>query len=132
MAGRNFLCPGIDRSGASSFWPDCLFVRKTFTLAISFDGNMSKRSDQSFLLVSSSRSSVKDQGHSFQKNGHCGSFGVSQTHLVLLGLLTLSQTSVRFYMSAVPQYKSFENIVENGEIAHNKQFLLFPQFFLPF
>ena len=30
------------------------------------------------------------------------------------------------------QYKSFENTVEKGEIARNKQFLLFPQCFLPF
>ena len=29
------------------------------------------------------------------------------------------------------QYKSFENIVGKGEIARNKQFLLFPQCFLP-
>ena len=29
------------------------------------------------------------------------------------------------------QYKSFENTVEKGEIAHNKQCLLFPQCFLP-
>ena len=29
------------------------------------------------------------------------------------------------------QYKSFENTVGKGEIAHNKQFLLFPQCFLP-
>ena len=30
------------------------------------------------------------------------------------------------------QYKSFENTVGKGEIAHNEQFLLFPQCFLPF
>ena len=30
------------------------------------------------------------------------------------------------------QYKSFENTVGKGEIARNEQFLLFPQFFLPF
>ena len=29
------------------------------------------------------------------------------------------------------QYKSFENTVGIGEIACNKQFLLFPQYFLP-
>ena len=29
-------------------------------------------------------------------------------------------------------YKSFENTVGKGEIAHNEQFLLFPQCFLPF
>ena len=41
--------------------------------------------------------------------------------------LTLSQTSPGFYV----QYKPFENTVGKGEIAHNEQFLLFPQFFLP-
>ena len=30
------------------------------------------------------------------------------------------------------QYKSFENTVGKGEIAHNEQFLLFPLCFLPF
>ena len=30
------------------------------------------------------------------------------------------------------QYKSFENTVGKGEIAHNEQFLLFPQCFLSF
>ena len=30
------------------------------------------------------------------------------------------------------QDRSFENNVEKGEIAHNEQFLLFPQCFLPF
>ena len=29
------------------------------------------------------------------------------------------------------QYKSFENTVEKRETAHNEQFLLFPQCFLP-
>ena len=29
------------------------------------------------------------------------------------------------------QYKSFENTMRKGEIAHNEQFLLFPQCFLP-
>ena len=29
------------------------------------------------------------------------------------------------------QYNSFENTVGKGEIAHNEQFLLFPQCFLP-
>ena len=29
-------------------------------------------------------------------------------------------------------HKSFENTVGKGEIAHNEQFLLFPQCFLPF
>ena len=28
--------------------------------------------------------------------------------------------------------KSFDNTVEKGEIARNEQFLLFPQYFLPF
>ena len=42
--------------------------------------------------------------------------------------LTLSQISPGFYVSAV---KSFENTVGKGEIAHDEQFLLFPQCFLP-
>ena len=42
--------------------------------------------------------------------------------------LTLSQTSPVF---TCLQYKSFENAVGKGEIARNKQFLLFPQCFLP-
>ena len=29
------------------------------------------------------------------------------------------------------QFKSFENTLGKGEIAHNEQFLLFPQCFLP-
>ena len=29
------------------------------------------------------------------------------------------------------QYKSFENAVGKGEIAHNEKFLLFPRCFLP-
>ena len=37
--------------------------------------------------------------------------------------LTLSQTSPGFYV-----FKSFENTVGKGEIAHNEQFLLFPVF----
>ena len=41
-----------------------------------------------------------------------------------LSKLTLSQTKPGFY-------KSFENTVGKGEIAHNEQFLLFQQFFLP-
>ena len=41
--------------------------------------------------------------------------------------LTLSQALVFTCL----QYKSFENTVEKGEIARNKQFLLFPQSFLP-
>ena len=40
-------------------------------------------------------------------------------------LLTLSQTSPGFY-------KSLENTVGKGEIAHNEQFLLFPHCFLTF
>ena len=44
------------------------------------------------------------------------------------GKLTPFQTSPDFYVSAVQVY---ENTVRNGEIAHNEQFLLFPQCFLP-
>ena len=43
--------------------------------------------------------------------------------------LTLSQTSPDFDDL---QYRSFENTVGKGEIARNKQFLLFPQCLLPF
>ena len=43
-------------------------------------------------------------------------------------LLTLSQTNHGFYVSAV---QVFENTGGKGEIARNKQFLLFPQCFLP-
>ena len=42
------------------------------------------------------------------------------------GSLTLSQTSPGF--TCLPQ-KSFKNTVGKGEIAHNEQFLLFPQCF---
>ena len=42
--------------------------------------------------------------------------------------LTLSQTSPGMCL----QYKSFENTVGKGEVAHNEQFLLFPQCFLLF
>ena len=64
-----------------------------------------------------------DLGFTVSANGPC------VTHS---GNLTLSQTSPS------PQYKSFENTVGNGEIAHNEQFLLYPVFsthletFLPF
>ena len=44
-------------------------------------------------------------------------------------LLTLSQTSPGFYVSAI---QAFENTVGKEEIARNEQFLLFPQCFLPF
>ena len=44
--------------------------------------------------------------------------------------LTLSKTSPGFYVSAVHVF--FLNTVEKGDIAHNEQFLLFPQCFLPF
>ena len=40
--------------------------------------------------------------------------------LKILDFLTLSQTSPAFHVS-------FENTVGKGEIAHNEQFLLFPQ-----
>ena len=43
--------------------------------------------------------------------------------------LTLSHTSPGFMCL---QYKSFKNIKGKGEIAHDKQFLLFPQCFPPY
>ena len=53
--------------------------------------------------------------------------GVSYTCILhsCFPTLTLSQTSPGFY-------ESFENTVGKGEIACNKQFLLFPQCFLSF
>ena len=45
-----------------------------------------------------------------------------------MDILTLSQTSLYF---TCLQYKSFESSVEKGEIAHDVQFLLFPQSLLP-
>ena len=42
--------------------------------------------------------------------------------------LTLSQQALVFTSL---QYKSFENTVGKGEIAHTEQFLLFPQCFPP-
>ena len=41
--------------------------------------------------------------------------------------LTFSQTSSGFYV----QYKSLENTVGKGEIAHDEQYLLFPHLFFP-
>ena len=58
---------------------------------------------------------VQDQDHSYGT--------------VLFGKgLTVSQTNPDFMCL---QYKSFGNTVGKGEIACNKQFLLFPQCFLP-
>ena len=57
-------------------------------------------------------------------------FNFDQSKNLLFGKeLTLSQTSPDFMCL---QYKSFENTVGKGEIAHNEQFLLFPPCFLPF
>ena len=53
----------------------------------------------------------------------------------------ISATFYRMLLEHVPkqalvfkclQYKSFENTVGKGQIAHSQQFLLFPQYFLPF
>ena len=51
--------------------------------------------------------------------------------LTIVGLFALSRsrTSLCFYMSAVQVF--FKNTVGKGEIAHNEQFLLFPQCFPP-
>ena len=48
------------------------------------------------------------------------------TSLLYCPVLSLSQTSPCL------QYKSFENTVGKGEIACNKQFFCFPQYFLAF
>ena len=44
--------------------------------------------------------------------------------------LTLSQTSPGFYMTTVLVFTSLLKTLEKGEIAHNEQFLFFPQCFL--
>ena len=46
-----------------------------------------------------------------------------------MSVLTLSQTSPCFYVSAV---QVFENTVGKGEITRNKQFLLFARCVLPY
>ena len=62
-------------------------------------------------------------------------FNLDQSKILFGKELTLSQTSTSFYVSAI---QSFENIVGNGEITGNEQFLLFSLFsthlenFLPF
>ena len=96
------LCPHINRSEAYSFWPVCLSVSwsaKTFNIGhifslvrvMAFVFRMSVPCDKTFLLVPSSRSSVKVkveyEGHRFfflggGGNGCCGGISVSQTHLV--------------------------------------------------
>ena len=48
------------------------------------------------------------------------------SHNLTKWVLTLSQTSPGFYLSAV---QVFKNTVRKGEIARNEQFLLFPQCF---
>ena len=50
-------------------------------------------------------------------------------HSVLTDLSKPSPNQALVFMCL--QYKSFENTVEKGEIAHNKQFHLFLQCFLP-
>ena len=58
----------------------------------------------------------------------CNKYWVSFHQLFLTGFLTLPETSPSFMCL---QFKSLENTVGNREIAHNKQFLRFPQCFLP-
>ena len=87
-SGCILLCPSIDRSGAYTFWPVRLsarpfvrlFVRKNFYMGHIFSlvrvrafiFHVSIPCEKTFLLVSSSRSSVKVevkyQGHSFRNN----------------------------------------------------------------
>ena len=50
-------------------------------------------------------------------------------HIYVEPVLSLSQTSPCFMCL---QYKSFENTVGKVEVALKKQFLLFPQIFVPF
>ena len=58
-------------------------------------------------------------------------FNLNQSKILLSGngLTLFPQSSPCFYVSKV---QIFENIVGKGEIAHNKQFLLFPTSYLPF
>ena len=55
-----------------------------------------------------------------------GEYGPGYTFVVWF---PLSQTSPGIYVSAVQVF--FENTEGKGEIAHNEQFLLFSQCFLP-
>ena len=88
-----FLCPHINRLGHIVFSPPicpfiCMFVRKNFYIGHIFRlvrlTAFSIPCDKTFLLIPSSRSSVKVkyQGHSFKKNCSFGDIGVSQTQLV--------------------------------------------------
>ena len=108
--GRHFYGPASIDRGHIVFWPvrlsicplvllsvyPCvrLFVRKIvyighiFRLVIlrALTFHLSIPCDKTFLLVPSSRSSVKVkvkyQGHSFRENDRCGGISVSQTQLV--------------------------------------------------
>ena len=100
-----FLSLHIDMSGAYSFWPVCLSVHPFFHLFVcknfyighifwlvrcrAFIFHMSIPCDKTFLLVPSSRSSVKVkvkyQGQCFPKNGSfAGGISVSQTQFVFI------------------------------------------------
>ena len=46
-----------------------------------------------------------------------------------LAYLTLSQKKAHMFVYKHLQYRSFENTMEKGEIAHNEQFLHFPSVF---
>ena len=100
---QQFLCPRIDRSGACSLWPVRFFVHKNFNIGHifwlvrvkAFIFHMSIPCDKSFLLVPSSRSSVKVkyQGLSFRekKKGCCSGISFSQIQLLInLTVTTLS------------------------------------------
>ena len=69
-----------------------------------------------------------DQSVLKQKQAMLSNGFIERTHFQ--DVLTLSQTSPGFYVSAVQA--AFENTVGKGEIARNEQFLLFPQCFLTF
>ena len=73
----------------------------------------------------------------FESSTNCTTFGYSgmlialvKEPFVLQFPLTLSQKKLLFLV--VCGNNSFENTEGKGEIARNEQFLLFPQFFLPF
>ena len=73
--------------------------------------------------------SIFSFSHIIFKSFHCR--GRSTLHCVV----KFKQSLFRVFKQATVfmglQYKSFENTGGNGEIARNKQFLLFPQCFLP-
>ena len=113
-----FLCPCIDRLGACSFWPVCLFVcpqnflhwpHLLMVRVRTFIFHKGVPCDKTFLLVPSSRLSVKVeyQGHNFQKMGVAGAFLFhehicvfsSPEHRVLSAIVITHRPSVSVHLS---------------------------------